>query len=176
MAGDDSSRAPRDLPDLSVLWVVALVLASWVALLFLAPIARWPEPVVVVLTNQTDAAVLVDTRGWDGSLGVAGPVAETLAPGGTTTLRSWTATSPCVRVVDPATGRIGAASLAGATQRGDTVRVRVRRPTGDEPARPSLSMPCPAELADDRVRIGMGRYFESGNPGRILRERILGTH
>ena len=175
MAGEDSSRVARDLPDLSVLWVVALVLASSVAL-FLAPIARWPKPVVVVLTNQTDEAVLVDTRAWDGSLGVAGPVAETLAPGATTTLRSWTATSPCVRVVDPATGRIGAASLAGATQPGDTVRVRVRRPTGDEPARPSLSIPCPAELADDRVRIGLGRYFESGNPGRILRERILGTH
>ena len=174
MAGEDSSRVARDLPDLSVLWVVALVLASSVAL-FLAPIARWPEPIVLVLTNETDEAVLVDTRAWDGSLGVAGPVAETLAPGGTTTLRSWTATS-CVRVVDPATGRIGAASLAGATQPGDTVRVRVRRPTGDEPARPSLSIPCAAELAEDRVRIGLGRYFESGNPGRILRERILGTH
>jgi len=176
MAGDDSSSVPRDFPHPSVLWVVALMSATSAALLLLAPIARWPEPIVLVLTNETDEAVLVDTRAWDGSLGVAGPVAETLAPGGTTTLRSWTATSPCVRVVDPVTGRIGAASLAGATQPGDTVRVRVRRPTGDEPARPSLSIPCPAELADDRVRIGLGRYFESGNPGRILRERILGTH
>jgi hypothetical protein len=174
MGGEGSSSVSTDA---FAKWIAALVvLASTLALFVLGPIVRWPEPLVLRVTNETNGPVLVDTRMWDGSLGGAGPIAETLAAGGTATLRHWTTSAPCVRVVDPASGRVGAGLVAGATQPGDTVSVRVLRPTGGGPPGPNLSRPCPTELAEDRIRIGLGRYFDPGNPARILRERILRTY
>jgi len=158
-------------------WIAALgVLVSPLLLFVLGPLARWPEPVVLTVVNETDDLVLVDIRSWDGALGVAGPVAETLAAGATTTWRHWTTSAPCIRVIDPSSGSVAARLVASAPNPGDTVRVRVRHPNGGTPPVPSLSRPCPPEITADRVRIGLGWYFEPGNSSRILRERILHAH
>jgi len=155
---------------------VLVALAAPLTLIVLGPIVRWPEPMVFRVTNGTDDSVLVDTRGFDGSFGVAGPIAERLAPGDTTTLRYWATSAPCIRVAEPSSGSVAARLVADGTKPGDTVSIRVLRPNGGGPPRPNLAAPCPPELADDRVRVGFGWYFEPRDPSRILRERILGTH
>ena len=134
---------------------------------------QWPAPIVLELRNEGPDSVLVDARWLDLSSGIDGPLVRVLPARQSTTLLRWRRDDICVRVIDPATGRVASGLLTlAAVDDGDTLRVSVRGSTGAPPL-PQLPDSCPPDLADHRVRVAPGRYFDPGNPEQIRREPLI---